>query len=56
MEQILIMIVLGVAGVALGIFLSASVLRKKLEKKSQLLLVDAQEKSEIIKKRKNPAG
>jgi ribonuclease Y len=52
MEQILIMIVLGVAGVALGIFLSASVLRKKLEKKSQLLLVDAQEKSEIIKKEK----
>ena len=52
MGDILIMIVIGVAGIALGIVLSASVLRKKLEQKSQLLLVDAQEKAEMIKKEK----
>jgi len=52
MGDIFIMIVIGVAGIILGIILSASVLRKMLEKKSQKLLVDAEEKSEMIKKEK----
>ncbi|MFP4470033.1 MAG: ribonuclease Y [Bacteroidales bacterium] len=41
-----------VVGLTVGILLSATVLRKILEKKSQLLLEEAQEKAEVIKKEK----
>lgn len=41
-----------VAGLALGIVASASFLRKKLEKKSRVLLKEAEEKAEVLKKDK----
>ena len=50
MDTYLIAIIAGVLGAALGVILSTSVLRKKLEKKSQLVLDEAREKAEVIKK------
>lgn len=49
----LVFVIIGVVvGVALGILLSSTVLRRRLEKKSQELLSEAQEKAEVIKKEK----
>ncbi len=52
MEETLIIAVIGVIGFALGILLSATALRKKIQKKSEVLLKEAQEKAEVIKKEK----
>ena len=52
MDTYLIAIFVGVLGIALGIVLSSTVLRKKVTKKSQILLLDAQEKAEMMKKEK----
>ncbi|OQX82274.1 MAG: ribonuclease Y [Bacteroidetes bacterium 4484_276] len=52
MEGTLIIVVIGVVGFALGVLLSATVLRKVLQKKSEVLLKEAQEKAEVIKKEK----
>ena len=52
MEETLIIAVIGVIGFALGVLLSATVLRKKLLTKSEILLKEAQEKAEVIKKEK----
>ena len=46
------MAVIGVIGFALGVLLSATLLRKKLQKKSESVLTEAQEKAEVIKKEK----
>ena len=52
MEETLIIAVIGVIGFALGILLSATALRKKIQKKSEVLLKEAQEKAGVIKKEK----
>ncbi len=52
METYLITIIVGVLGVALGVVLSSSVLRKKIEKRSEGILVEAKEKAEVMKKEK----
>jgi len=50
--QILLCVVSGVAGIILGIVLSSTILRKKLEEKARKTLEEAQEKAEMIKKEK----
>lgn len=52
MTEILITVASAVAGFALGIMLSATVLRKKLEEKGRQLLAENEEKAEMIKKEK----
>jgi ribonucrease Y len=52
METYLIAIIVGVLGVALGVLLSSSVLKKKIEKRSEGILLEAQEKAEVLKKEK----
>ncbi len=52
MTCILFVVIGVVAGLALGILLSTTVLRKKLEKKGREVLAEAQEKAEVIKKEK----
>jgi ribonuclease Y len=52
MEPYLITIIVGVLGVALGVALASSVLRKKIEKRSESILLEAQEKAEVMKKEK----
>jgi len=50
--EILFYIIAGAAGVFIGVLASTTFLRKALEKKSQVLLEEAKEKGEIIKKEK----
>jgi len=50
METYLIAIIVGVVGAVLGVLLSTTVLRKTLEKKSQVVLDEARERAEVIKK------
>lgn len=50
--DLLIIVIAAVAGIGVGIALSASVLRKKIEKKSAGVLQEAEEKAEMIKKDK----
>lgn len=52
MDTYLIAIIAGVLGVALGVLLSSTVLRRKIEKKSVEVLEEAKEKAEVIKKEK----
>lgn len=52
MEIYLIEFFVGVLGIALGVILSSTVLRKRLEKKGVALLEEAKEKSELLKKEK----
>jgi len=53
MEISLLGIVIGlIAGLAFGVLLSSTLLRKKIGKKSDALLVEAQEKAEVLKKEK----
>jgi len=52
MEQIIIMIGIGVIGLALGLLLATTVLKKRLEGRSSNLLKEAEEKAEVIKKEK----
>lgn len=50
--EILLCVVSGVVGIVLGVILSTTVLRKKLEEKSRKVLDEAQEKAEVLKKEK----
>lgn len=50
--EIVMYIVSGVVGIALGVILSTTILRKKLVEKSQKFLDEAQEKAEVTKKEK----
>jgi len=52
METYLIAIIVGVLGAGLGVLLSSTVLRKKLEKKGQEVLDEAKDKVEVLKKEK----
>jgi ribonuclease Y len=52
MDTYLIAIIAGVLGVVLGVLLSSTVLRKKIEKKSQEVLDEAKERAEVLKKEK----
>jgi len=52
METYLIAIIVGVLGAGLGVLLSSTVLRKKLEKKGQEVLNDAKDKVEVLKEKK----
>ncbi|MDL2228393.1 ribonuclease Y [Bacteroidales bacterium OttesenSCG-928-K03] len=52
MNLIISIIIAVCAGLALGVFLAMTLLKKSLTKKSQLLVRDAEEKAEIIKKEK----
>ncbi|NCC72633.1 MAG: ribonuclease Y [Sphingobacteriia bacterium] len=50
--EILFCVVSGIAGIILGVILSTTVLRKKLEEKGRKVLEEAQEKAEVLKKEK----
>ncbi|MBE0639556.1 MAG: ribonuclease Y [Bacteroidales bacterium] len=50
--EILLCVVSGVVGIVLGVILSTTVLRKKLEEKGRKVLDEAQEKAEVLKKEK----
>ena len=52
MIEVILYPVLIIAGVAIGFFIATIVVRKSLEKKSIHLIVDAEEKGEVIKKEK----
>lgn len=52
MDTYLIAIIVGVLGAGLGVLLSSTVLRKKLEKKGQEVLDEAKDKVEVLKKEK----
>jgi ribonuclease Y len=52
MNDIIIYVIVGVAGMGLGILMAASVLKKKIEKRSDDILKDAKEKAEVLKKEK----
>lgn len=52
MDTYLIVIIAGALGVVLGVLLSSTVLRKKIEQKSQDVLIEAKEKAEVLKKEK----
>jgi len=52
MEGTMLTAIIGVIGFALGVLLSATVLRKMISKKSEGLLKEAQEKAEVLKKEK----
>jgi len=50
--DIIVMIIIGVAGLFLGFLITSTILRKKVEKKSENIVKEAQEKGEVIKKEK----
>ncbi len=50
--DLLIMIIVGIAGLVMGFVITSTVLRKKVEKKSELILKEAEEKGEVLKKEK----
>lgn len=50
--DLLIMIIVGIAGLVMGFIITSTVLRKKVEKKSELILKEAEEKGEVMKKEK----
>jgi ribonuclease Y len=50
--DLLIMIIVGIAGLVMGFLITSTVLRKKVEKKSESILKEAEEKGEVIKKEK----
>ncbi|MDA3944455.1 MAG: ribonuclease Y [Bacteroidetes bacterium] len=52
MEEIIIYLLLVIAGSAAGGLVTATILRKAVTKKSELLLEEAKEKAEVIKKEK----
>ncbi|MEN8224860.1 MAG: ribonuclease Y [Bacteroidota bacterium] len=52
MLDIVYLVVSGVAGLVLGVFITATLLRKTVEKKSDRLLVEAKDKAEVYKKDK----
>lgn len=52
MDSVIFITVAGIAGLILGFLITSTVLRKKVEKKSERLLKEAEEKGEVIKKEK----
>ncbi|HPE55917.1 MAG TPA: ribonuclease Y [Bacteroidales bacterium] len=50
--DLLIMIIVGIAGLVMGFLITSTVLRKKVEKKSEMILQEAEEKGEVKKKEK----
>ena len=52
MEIVIISIIVGIIAFAAGFILSNSLLRKKIEKKSENILNEAKEKAEVLKKEK----
>ncbi|MFU8843513.1 MAG: ribonuclease Y [Bacteroidales bacterium] len=52
MDPVIFIIIAGLAGLILGFLITSTVLRKKVEKKSERLLIEAEEKGEVIKKEK----
>ncbi|HSG68508.1 MAG TPA: Rnase Y domain-containing protein, partial [Bacteroidales bacterium] len=52
MLDIVYLAVSGIAGLVLGFIITATLLRKAVEKKSEKLLIEAQEKAEVYKKDK----
>ena len=50
--DILIFVIVGMAGLILGFIVTSTLLRKSVEKKSEKILKEAQEKGEVIKKEK----
>jgi len=50
--EILILVIVGVVSLFLGFLITSTVLRKKVEKKSENFIRDAREKGEVIKKDK----
>lgn len=52
METVIISIIVGLIGLAVGVLIASTFLRKAIEKKSENILKDAEEKGEMIKKDK----
>ena len=52
MDSVIFIIIAGIAGLILGFLITSTVLRKKVEKKSERFLKEAEEKGEVIKKEK----
>ncbi|MCK5839228.1 MAG: DUF3552 domain-containing protein, partial [Bacteroidales bacterium] len=52
MDGILLTLVTAAAGLIIGILITSTILRKAVEKKSESVLKEAQEKAEVIKKEK----
>jgi ribonucrease Y len=52
MDSVIFIIIAGIAGLILGFLITSTVLRKKVEKKSERLLKEAEEKGEVLKKEK----
>ncbi len=52
MDDILLILAASVAGLVIGILVTSTILRKAVEKKSENVLKEAQEKAEVIKKEK----
>ena len=54
MIDIVYLVISGAAGLVLGVIITATMLRKAVEKKSEKLLNEAKEKAEVYKKDKYP--
>ncbi len=52
MDDILLILAAAIAGLITGILATSTILRKAVEKKSEIVLKEAQEKAEVIKKEK----
>ncbi len=52
MSETLILIIIGISALVIGFLITATLLRKAVERKSENLLKEANEKSEVIKKEK----
>lgn len=52
MDEILIYAIVGVVGLIIGIIITSTILRKSVEKKSEKILKEAEEKAEVLKKEK----
>ena len=52
MSNIIVAVIAAIVGIGAGIALATSLLRKSIEKKSIHLVLDAEEKAEMIKKEK----
>jgi ribonuclease Y len=50
--EIIISVITGISGIVVGLVIASTVLRKKIEKKSENILKEAEEKGEVIKKEK----
>jgi len=50
--DILIFVIVGVAGLVLGFIITSTLIRKSIEKKSEKIIIEAEEKGEVIRKEK----